>query len=43
MTLLKVEGLKAGFETTDGSVTVVDDVSFDIKESEIFALVGESV
>ena len=42
MTLLKVEGLKAGFETTDGSVTVVDDVSFDIKESEIFALVGES-
>lgn len=48
-TLLQIEGLKKYFPVKDrlskkliGHVKAVDDVSFEIKEGEILALVGES-
>jgi oligopeptide/dipeptide ABC transporter ATP-binding protein len=41
-TILKVEGLKTTFQTMDGVVKAVDDVSLEIKKKEVFGLVGES-
>ncbi len=41
-TLLKVKNLRTEFRTEGGVVKAVDDVSFEIKDGEIFALVGES-
>jgi peptide/nickel transport system ATP-binding protein len=40
--LLSVEGLTTCFETTRGFVRAVDDVSFEIRRGEVFALLGES-
>ncbi len=40
--LLEINNLSLGFNTDDGYVEIIDDVSFSIKEEEIFGLVGES-
>ncbi|MCK4909122.1 MAG: ABC transporter ATP-binding protein, partial [Planctomycetes bacterium] len=40
--LLEVSNLKSYFHTSEGLARAVDDVSFDIKKGEVFALVGES-
>jgi oligopeptide/dipeptide ABC transporter ATP-binding protein len=40
--LLSVEGLSLGFDTEDGPVRVVEDVSFTVAEGETVGLVGES-
>ncbi|MDE0593352.1 MAG: ABC transporter ATP-binding protein [Dehalococcoidia bacterium] len=40
--LLKVKNLRTQFRTEGGVVKAVDDVSFEVKSGEIFALVGES-
>jgi len=40
--LLEVRGLKTYFFTDEGVVKAVDGVDFDVREGEIFGLVGES-
>jgi ABC-type dipeptide/oligopeptide/nickel transport system ATPase component len=40
--LLSVEGLTTRFETRAGTVTAVNDVSFQIRQGETLGLVGES-
>ena len=42
MTLLKVENLTLGFDTDEGRVTAIDDVSFELEPGEVMGLVGES-
>jgi len=42
MTLLKVENLTLGFDTDEGRITAIDNVSFDLEPGEIMGLVGES-
>ena len=42
MTLLNVENLTLGFDTDEGRITAIDDVSFDLEPGEIMGLVGES-
>ena len=40
--VLSVKGLRTYFDTDEGLVRAVDDISFDIRKGEIFSLVGES-
>jgi peptide/nickel transport system ATP-binding protein len=40
--LLQVEDLSVRFRTEDGSVLAADEVSFEVAEREVLALVGES-
>ncbi|WP_233160042.1 ABC transporter ATP-binding protein [Pseudonocardia sp. MH-G8] len=40
--LLEVDGLSVEFQTRDGTVRVVDDVSFALREGETLAVLGES-
>lgn len=42
MTLLTVENLNLQFDTDEGRITAVDDVSFEINAGEVLGLVGES-
>ncbi|WP_017998527.1 ABC transporter ATP-binding protein [Paracoccus sp. N5] len=40
--LVSIEGLRVDFQTHDGPVTGVDDLSFDIRPGECVCVVGES-
>jgi peptide/nickel transport system ATP-binding protein len=40
--ILDVDGLSVRFETDDGTVQAVDDLSFDLEEREVLGIVGES-
>lgn len=40
--LIKVENLKRYFDIDSGTVKAIDDISFSVKENEVFGLVGES-
>lgn len=42
MSLLSVENLTIRFQTDEGLITAVEDVSFDIAQGEVLGLVGES-
>jgi oligopeptide/dipeptide ABC transporter ATP-binding protein len=42
MTLLNVENLTLEFDTDEGRITAVDDVSFTLEPGEVMGLVGES-
>lgn len=42
MTLLKVENLSVEFQTNDGAVQAVKDLSFELEEGGSLAIVGES-
>ena len=41
-TLLEVRGLRTGFDVEGRTAKAVDGVDFDIRENEVFGLVGES-
>ena len=40
--ILRIENLKIAFPKQDGYRTVVDDVSFSVKQGEMVGIVGES-
>lgn len=40
--IIEINHLQTAFDTDEGQVVVVDDVSFDLKASEIIGIVGES-
>ena len=42
MSLLSVENLTLEFDTDEGRITAVDDVSFELNPGEVLGLVGES-
>ena len=42
MTLLSVENLMLQFETDEGLITAVEDVTFEVNAGEVLGLVGES-
>ena len=42
MALLEVNNLSVHFDTRDGVVVAVDDVSFSVDAGETLAIVGES-
>ncbi len=42
MSIIDVKNLKTHFKTDDGIVKAVDDISFELRNNEILALVGES-
>ena len=41
-TLLEVKNLKTSFNTEEGLIKAVNDVSFNIEEGQTFGVVGES-
>lgn len=42
MTLLKVENLTLEFDTDEGRITAIDNISFTLEPGEVLGLVGES-
>jgi peptide/nickel transport system ATP-binding protein len=40
--MLKVENLSTSYKTIDGNIKVINNLSFDIYENEIFGIAGES-
>ncbi|HST15627.1 MAG TPA: ATP-binding cassette domain-containing protein, partial [Gaiellaceae bacterium] len=42
MSLLDVEGLSVRFDTDDGAVHAVDQLSFSLADGEVLGVVGES-
>ncbi len=40
--ILQIEGLKVHFDTLDGPIEALNDVSFSVGEGEIMGVVGES-
>ncbi len=42
MTLLTVENLTLQFDTDEGRITAIEDVSFEVNSGEVLGLVGES-
>lgn len=42
MSLLTVENLSVSFETNDGQVNAVNQISFSIEKGQSLAIVGES-
>lgn len=40
--ILQIEGLKVHFDTLDGPIEALNDVSFSVEEGEIMGVVGES-
>jgi len=42
MSIIEVKNLKTHFKTDEGIVKAVDDVSFELRDKEILAIVGES-
>ena len=42
MSLIDVENLTLQFDTDEGRITAVDDVSFSVAPGEVMGLVGES-
>jgi len=40
--LLQIENLRVQLQTEEGNLSIIENISFGIKKSEIFALVGES-
>ena len=40
--LLEVERLSVRLPTASGSVTIVDDVSYDVEQGQVFGVAGES-
>ena len=42
MTLLTVKDLNLKFDTDEGRITAVENVSFEINAGEVLGLVGES-
>ena len=40
--ILQIEGLRVHFETLDGPIEALNDVSFSVGEGEIMGVVGES-
>ena len=42
MALLTVRGLSVSFETRDGKVRAVNDITFSLEAGKVLALLGES-
>ncbi len=40
--ILRVEDFSLGFYTENGPITVVEDISFEIRKGSVLGLVGES-
>ncbi len=40
--LLEVKNLKKIYQTINGEITAIDDISFDLKENEFLCIVGSS-
>ena len=42
MTLLTVENLTLKFDTDEGRITAVNNISFEVNSGEVLGIVGES-